>query len=85
MSHFNTATILISRIKRNISRYSSYIFVYFFPPFSCTFRATRTSSSFDLIAMIISDEWYVVLQSIEALRYKPEGCGFDSRWGDWGL
>jgi hypothetical protein len=34
--------------------------------------------------MIISDEGYAVLQSIEALRYKPEGCGFDSRWGDWG-
>jgi hypothetical protein len=24
-----------------------------------------------------------VAQLIEALRYKPEGRGFDSRWGDW--
>jgi hypothetical protein len=22
-----------------------------------------------------------VAQLVEALRYKPEGCGFDSRWG----
>jgi hypothetical protein len=24
---------------------------------------------------------YVVAQLVEALRYKPEGHGFDSRWG----
>ena len=23
---------------------------------------------------------HVVAQLVEALRYKPEGCGFDSRW-----
>jgi len=22
-------------------------------------------------------------QFVEALLYKPEGCGFDSRWGHW--
>jgi hypothetical protein len=22
-------------------------------------------------------------QLFEALRYKPEGCGFDSQYGDW--
>jgi hypothetical protein len=26
---------------------------------------------------------YTVAHLIEALRYKPEGCGFDSRKGDW--
>ena len=26
---------------------------------------------------------YVVAQLVEALRYKPEGCGFDSRCGQW--
>jgi hypothetical protein len=25
----------------------------------------------------------VVAQLVEALRYKPEGCGFDSLWGHW--
>jgi len=25
---------------------------------------------------------YVVVQLVEALRYKPEGHGFDSGWGD---
>jgi len=38
-----------------------------------------------LIATIISDEGYAVSQSIEALCYKPEGCGFDSRLGHWGF
>jgi len=26
---------------------------------------------------------YVVAQLVEALRYKPEGRGFDSRWCHW--
>ena len=26
---------------------------------------------------------YAVKQLVEALRYKPEGRGFDSRWGHW--
>jgi hypothetical protein len=25
----------------------------------------------------------VVVQLVEALRYKPEGHGFDSRWCQW--
>jgi hypothetical protein len=24
---------------------------------------------------------HAVVQLVEALRYKPEGCGLDSRWG----
>jgi hypothetical protein len=26
---------------------------------------------------------YAVAQLVEALRYKPEGRGFDSRWSHW--
>jgi hypothetical protein len=26
---------------------------------------------------------YTVAQLVEALRYKPESCGFDSRWFHW--
>jgi hypothetical protein len=26
---------------------------------------------------------YAVEQLVEALRYKPEGFGFDSSWGHW--
>jgi hypothetical protein len=29
------------------------------------------------------DWWNVVEQSLEELRYKPDDCGFDSRWGHW--
>jgi hypothetical protein len=32
---------------------------------------------------IIGHLEYVVAQLVEALRYKPEGCGFDSRWCNW--
>jgi len=27
--------------------------------------------------------YHVVAQLVEALRYKSEGRGFDSRWCDW--
>jgi hypothetical protein len=30
-----------------------------------------------------SSRGYMVAQLIEALRYKPEGRGFDSRWSHW--
>jgi len=26
---------------------------------------------------------YTVVQLVEALRYKPEGCRFDSQWCHW--
>jgi hypothetical protein len=32
---------------------------------------------------LCEDLGYVVAQLVEALRYKPEGCGFDSRWCHW--
>jgi len=28
-------------------------------------------------------EGYAVVRLLEELRYKPEGCGFDSRWCHW--
>jgi hypothetical protein len=28
-------------------------------------------------------EGHPVVQLVEALRYKPEGRGFDTRWGHW--
>ena len=27
--------------------------------------------------------WHALMQLVEALSYKPEGCGFDSRWCHW--
>ena len=32
---------------------------------------------------IIQFRGYAVAQLVEALRYKPEGRGFDSRWSYW--
>jgi hypothetical protein len=34
----------------------------------------------DMHKMVVG---YVVAQLIEALRYKVEGCSFDSQWGHW--
>jgi hypothetical protein len=32
----------------------------------------------------VNNVWgYAVAQLVEALRHKPEGSGFDSRWGHW--
>jgi hypothetical protein len=41
-----------------------------------------------LFDLSIREEWeggYAVAQLFEALRYKPEGRGFDSRWCHWNL
>jgi len=32
---------------------------------------------------ICEEGGYAVEQLVEALRYKSEGCGFDSRWCHW--
>ena len=29
---------------------------------------------------VLSLKGHAVVQLVEALRYKPEGCGFDSQW-----
>jgi hypothetical protein len=31
----------------------------------------------------MAQERHAVAQLVEALHYKPEGCGFDSRWCHW--
>ena len=34
--------------------------------------------------LLLKNIWgYAVSQLVEALRYKPKGRGFDSRWSDW--
>jgi hypothetical protein len=34
--------------------------------------------------ILVTKGWgHAVVQLVEALRYKPEGCGFDSRWCHW--
>jgi hypothetical protein len=33
--------------------------------------------------LYVIDTGHAVAQLVEALRYKPEGRGFDSRWSHW--
>jgi len=43
----------------------------------------RYSSSLSLTSALYGDGGDMVTQSVEALRYKPEGHGFDSQWCHW--
>ena len=36
-----------------------------------------------LYSPIVSERGHAVAQLVEALRFKPEGRGFDSRWCQW--
>jgi hypothetical protein len=40
--------------------------------FFCNFKMAHTAK-------------YAVAQLVEALRYKPEGRGFDSQWCQWNI
>jgi hypothetical protein len=40
-------------------------------------------SSYKKMDSLVAIVGYVVAQLVEALRYKPEGRGFDSRWSHW--
>ena len=46
-------------------------------------RRLRLICRHHLYSPIISERGYAVAQLVEALRYKPEGRGFDSRWSHW--
>jgi hypothetical protein len=46
------------------------------PSSNCELRGNRCIKSHDLL----KDAGYAVAQLVEALRYKPEGRGFVSRW-----
>ena len=37
----------------------------------------------NLSRLYLTTRGYAVAQLVEALRYKPEGRGFDSRWCNW--
>ena len=36
-----------------------------------------------LSSLLLDVSGHAVAQLVEALHYKPEGCGFDSRWCHW--
>jgi hypothetical protein len=42
-------------------------------------------NSLEDITLFIVGVGYTVAQLVEALRYKPEGRGFDSRCGHWDI
>ena len=39
----------------------------------------NSTVSGDLKSLLTDDKVHAVAQLVEALRYNPEGCGFDSR------
>jgi len=42
-------------------------------------------TTFYFLASILVYDWGHVVVLVEALRYKPEGRGYDSRWCHWNL
>jgi hypothetical protein len=49
-----------------------------------TIISCMTNTFIDLYHILTqSDGWHAVAQLVEALRYKPEALGFDSRWFHW--
>jgi hypothetical protein len=44
-------------------------------------NSTDTKIIFNFVSKIsVSGWWYALAQLVDALRYKPESGGFDSRW-----
>jgi hypothetical protein len=42
--------------------------------------------TYNVFRSLHTSNWgHVVVQLVKALRYKPAGCGFDSRWCHWNL
>ena len=57
--------------------------IWFFTLMSiCTLKLEAASSSETLVP-VCNVEGHAMAQLVEALRYKPEGRGFDSRWCHW--
>ena len=56
---------------------------------SCQFKITTTIITLSNNNNNNNNYYYIIIwrhavaQLVEALRYKPEGCGFDSRWCHW--
>jgi hypothetical protein len=48
-----------------------------------TYCEMSLHENFYFITCGLQQQEYAVAQLVEALRYKPEGRGFDSRWSHW--
>ena len=76
-----------------VSLYKRFIvFVTLYVPcimFQCVDKPTRCKNADGLFAVsyefrLLQVKWgHAVAQLVEALRYKPEGRGFESRWCHW--
>jgi hypothetical protein len=52
--------------------------------YSASTKELRRTSQISLISILfLKQQEYAVAQLVEALRYKPERRGFDSRWCHW--
>ena len=56
----------------------NHVFITFFSVFLASVDQKRP-----IMSVIYYGLGYAVAQLVEALHYKPEGRGFDSRWSHW--
>ena len=55
--------------------------------YNSAFVSTNTVELITRIYVLMSglEDGHAVAQLVDALRYKPEGRGFDSRWEHWDI
>ena len=59
-------------------RYDIYIYIY-------VIRRLRVNYIYEFVHANKYQMGHAVAQLVEALRYKPEGSGFDSCWFHWNI
>ena len=69
----SSVNVFITTISSNVAEVSSCTIKYF----------SEASVLYMFLTFYIRRMGYAVAQLVEALRYKPEGRGFDSRWCHW--
>jgi hypothetical protein len=81
-------TLIIENVRRRVSRKLRLPGVRVFPPVSVSI----INLEFDFLGWALLGFYFILLavvvghavaQLVEALRYEPEDCGFDSRWCHW--
>ena len=79
----DTQSVNIGRVDRQGCGLSLILFnLYRFGYFKIGRKVARTVKYADYLVLLAKEE-HAVAQLVEALRYKPDGLGFDSRWCHW--
>jgi hypothetical protein len=80
---------VVRDVRKSGSNKEPGIYCYFVDRYVRTMICTRILASIGSRPFYLTPPcsilWYAVAQFVEALRYKPEGRGFDFRWCHWNI